>query len=165
MKKRYVNSRIFKLIALILSVVFFCLGLYYPILSTKKQVLGVVLESNSIRLTDSIKMFYQEGSYLLGSIILIFTLVFPIIKYFNIFNKIFSIFDASNKANYIISKLDKWSMLDVFMIALLLLNFKMDSNIIVMNLKIGTSYIALAVIFRMMIDIDNSEKIEKILFK
>jgi len=41
-------------------------------------------------------------------------------------------------------------MLDVFLVALLLLNFKMDSNIIVMKLKIGTNFIALAVILRML---------------
>jgi len=41
-------------------------------------------------------------------------------------------------------------MLDVFLVALLLLNYKMDTNIIVMKIRIGTSFLALSIIFRML---------------
>jgi uncharacterized paraquat-inducible protein A len=52
------------------------------------------------------------------------------------------------KLSAILQPLDKWSMLDVFLVALLLLNFRMGSNIIVMKLKSGTTFIALSVIYR-----------------
>lgn len=55
-----------------------------------------------------------------------------------------------NKTSKMLQNLDKWNMLDVFLVALLLLNFKMQSKIMVMDLKIGTTFIALAVIFRML---------------
>jgi uncharacterized paraquat-inducible protein A len=55
----------------------------------------------------------------------------------------------TQKKTSFLSKLDKWSMIDVFLVALLLLNFKMDSNVIVMKLKTGTQFIAISVILRM----------------
>ena len=134
---------------LLVSITFFILGLSYPILSTKKQVFGLVLNYQEVKLFDSVKMFYESNDYLLAIIIFLFTIFLPIIKFFELINRIFTIFRVSKKANYILHLLDKWSMLDVFLVALLLLNFKMDSNIIVMKLKIGTTFIALSIITRM----------------
>jgi len=135
---------------LLLSFIFFVLGLYFPILSTKYQVLGIGIDYKEVRLYDSIVFFYQENSYLLALIILVFTIIFPIIKYLDLANRIFVILPLNDKISKILQKLDKWSMLDVFLVALLLLNYKMNSNIIMMKLQAGTNYIALAVIFRML---------------
>ena len=41
-------------------------------------------------------------------------------------------------------------MLDVFLVALLLLNFKMNDAFIVMKLEVGTIFIALAVLTRIL---------------
>ena len=38
----------------------------------------------------------------------------------------------------------------VFLVAILLVNFKMDSSIIIMKVKIGTTFIAISVILRML---------------
>lgn len=131
------------------SILFFILGLVYPILATKHQILGVVLKYQEVKLFDSVKMFYEHNDYLLATIIFMFTIFLPILKFIDIGNRIFPTFSTSKQTNYILHLLDKWSMLDVFLVALLLLNFKMDSSIIVMKLKIGTSFIALSIVFRM----------------
>lgn len=125
------------------------LGLIYPILATKKQVFGLVLKHQELRLFDSVKMFYESNDYLLAIIIFLFTIVLPIMKFFELLNRTFTILNVSKKINYLLHLLDKWSMLDVFLVALLLLNFKLDSNFIVMKLKIGTSFIAISIILRM----------------
>jgi len=140
------------LISLILlaSITFFVLGLIFPILATKQQVFGIVLKYREVRLFDSIRIFYETSDYLLAIIILLFTIVLPIIKFFELSNRILAIFNIPKRINHILHLIDKWSMLDVFLVALLLLNFKMDSNIIVMKLKIGTTFIALSVIIRML---------------
>ncbi len=136
---------------------FFALGLYFPILATKHQILGFTLEYKEIRLTDSIKMFYESSEYLLAGIILVFTIFLPIVKYIELSVRI-----KSEKKSTFLSKIDKWSMIDVFLVAIILLNFKMDSNVIVMKLKIGTQFIAISVLLRMMaaslIKRDNSRK-------
>ena len=40
-------------------------------------------------------------------------------------------------------------MIDVFLVAMLLLNFQMNSRFIVMRLEMGTNFIALAVLTRL----------------
>ncbi len=134
----------------LVSVIFFILGLIYPILATKQQVLGIVLKYQEVRLFDSVKLFYENNDYLLAVIIFLFTILLPILKFMELFNRIFTTFRISKKTSCFLHLLDKWSMLDVFLVALLLLNFKMDSNIIVMKLKLGTTFIALSVVTRIL---------------
>lgn len=136
-------------IVLFTSSLFYVLGLYFPILSTKKQIFNIVLSYQDVRLFDSGKMFYKDNDFLLAAIIFIFTIILPIVKYLDLYNRIFNFINISNKTTKILHKIDKWSMIDVFLVALLLLNFKMDSNLIVMRLRIGTIFIALSVILRM----------------
>ncbi len=144
------KDKLFIIFLLLSSISFFVLGLIYPILSTKKQVLGIVLNYQEVKLFDSVKMFYESNDYLLATIIFLFTIILPIIKFFELINRLLSFLTFSKKTSRILHLLDKWSMLDVFLVALLLLNFKMDSNIIVMKLKLGTTLIAVSIILRML---------------
>jgi paraquat-inducible protein A len=136
---------------LFLSMACFVLGLMFPILSTKQQVIGITLKYREIKLFDSVCLFYKEHDWFLAFAIFAFTVIFPVIKYIDLTVKVF-VKNIKNikykKLSAILQQLDKWSMLDVFLVALLLLNFKMDSNIIVMKLKLGTTFIALSVICR-----------------
>ena len=135
---------------LLISISFFILGLTYPILATKQQVLGIVLKYQEVRLFDSVRMFYESNDYLLAVIIFSFTFILPILKYFELFNRFLYIFNIHKKYSHFLHLIDKWSMLDVFLVALLLLNFKLDSNIIVMKVMIGTSFLASSIILRML---------------
>lgn len=147
------KNRLIVVFFLLSSIVFFVLGLCYPILATKQQVFGLVLTQQSVKLFDSVKMFFESGDYLLATIIFLFTIALPIVKFFELTNRIVPFIKTSKRVSSILHKLDKWSMLDVFLVALLLLNFKMDSNIIVMKLKAGTTFIALSIIFRMFVSV------------
>jgi paraquat-inducible protein A len=138
------------LVSLFFSIFFFILGLWYPILSTKQKVLGFVLDYKEVRLFDSVKMFYESNEYFLAIIILVFTILLPIIKFLELLNREFKIIIFTKTISKILHALDKWSMLDVFLVAILLVNFKMDSSIIIMKVKIGTTFIALSVILRML---------------
>jgi uncharacterized paraquat-inducible protein A len=104
---------------------------------------------------QSAKLFFDSNEYFLAIIILLFTFLMPIVEFINLIVRIFS-----GKTNQFLQYLDKWNMLDVFLVALLLLNFKMQSNVMVMQLKIGTTFIALSVIFRILaaIFITNNNK-------
>ncbi|SRX56221.1 paraquat-inducible protein A [Aequorivita sp. CIP111184] len=131
------------------SIIFFILGLTYPLLVTKQQVFGVILKYQEIKLFDSVKIFYKNNDYLLAAIIFLFTIILPIIKFLELLNRNLIFYAVPKKISHILHSLDKWSMLDVFLVALLLLNFKMDSNLIVMKLQIGTTFITLSIITRM----------------
>lgn len=135
----------------ILSVTFFGLGIVLPLFHTKKQVWLFVLESQNFSLLDSVSYFITQQNYFLAFIIVLFTIFFPIVKYFLLLNKFFYILEKSIKTTKLMSLFDKWSMLDVFLVALLLLVFKMDSQLVVVKLKIGTFFLAMSVVSRIFI--------------
>jgi len=90
---------------LLLSIALFVAGLSFPLISTKKQILGITLQFEKIWLFTSIKFFYQEKEYFLTFIILFFTFLFPIVKYFNLRDKVFQFFYPKQKSiTYIINK-------------------------------------------------------------
>ena len=139
------TKKILGVAALTFSIVFFALGIYYPLLSTHKQLI-FKFSYKEVTIFQSIAMFFEDKEYFLAGIILIFTFIMPVAKYIELIFKTI----LNKQSSKMIQQLDKWNMLDVFLVALLLLNFKMNSNIIVMQLKIGTTFIALAVIFRIL---------------
>ena len=128
-------------------------------ISTKQQVFGIALNFEKVWLFSSIKYFFKENEYLLATIILVFTFLLPIIKYFELLNRFFGWVSFGEKTKHYLSLSDKWSMLDVFIVALLIMNFKMDSSIIVMKIRIGTTFLAASIILRMIAS--NLLKIEK----
>lgn len=144
------TDKLFPAVALTASAVFFIMGLIYPILSSKTSILGLTLEEESLRLTDSIKYFWEEGDVFLAGVILTFTIIFPIVKYLDLSIRLAAPNALPKKLVQILKDLDKWSMLDVFLVALLILNFKLDTSMITMKLQVGTSFIALSVVFRML---------------
>lgn len=147
------KSKYLILLLLLVSVSFFILGLSYPIMSTKKQVLGIVLDYQEIKLFDSVKMFYESKEYLLATIIFLFTIVLPAFKFLEIINRSLGMVRIPARIDRVLILLDKWSMLDVFLIALLLLNFKMNSTILVMQIKNGTLFLAIAILLRMLVSV------------
>lgn len=128
----------------IASVVFYILGLIYPLMSTRYQVLNIPLKSQQVTLFDSVQMFWGDKEYLIASIILVFTFLLPILKYIELGLRL-----ATGRQFLKLQSVDKWNMIDVFLVAMLLLNFKMNSRFIVMRLEWGTNFIALAVLTRL----------------
>lgn len=137
------------LLTLISSLVLFVLGLWVPLMATKQKLFGFTIDYQEVRLLDSVRIFFEDGDWLLASVILIFTFLFPILKYADLSIRLLKpgLFPAS--VSKVLKLLDRWSMLDVFIVAVLLLNAKLDSSLIVMTVKQGTTFIALSVILRM----------------
>ena len=129
---------------LVASIVFYVLGLTYPLMSTKYQVWGIQLKHQEVTLFDSVRMFWDSSEYLVASIILVFTFILPILKYIELALRL-----GTGRQFLKLQSVDKWNMIDVFLVAMLLLNFKMNSRFIVMRLELGTNFIALAVLTRL----------------
>ena len=143
---------------LILSIVSFGLGVSLPLFSTATGVSipraltwiplvpdRITLTYDTVNLFDSIMWFFGNGGYLLGTIILVFSFLLPVFGYVGLIMRVFA-----NKTSITLQHLDKWNMLDVFLVALLILNFQMGADFVIMELKMGTTFIALAVIFRIL---------------
>ena len=129
---------------LVMSVLFYILGLCYPLMSTKYQVMGFQFKHQEVTLFDSVEMFWESSEYLVASIILVFTFILPILKYIELALRL-----GTGRQFLKLQSVDKWNMIDVFLVAMLLLNFKMNSRFIVMRLEMGTNFIALAVLTRL----------------
>lgn len=143
-KEKYIAA-----VVLLGSVVLFVLGLVFPLLATKKELFGILLDYQNIRLLDSVSIFIEGGDIFLGLVILMFTFIFPVLKYMDLGVRLIRYSAIPAKLSSMLKLLDRWSMLDVFLVALLLLNAKMDSTIIVMDLKIGTTFLAISIVLRM----------------
>ena len=140
--------KLIRILLLLGSIVFYVLGVVCPIMATKYSLVGISFNNNEVNLLDSVKIFYESGDFLIAAIIFVFTVLFPILKYIELSMDMF--FGKSMKFS---ADLDKWNMLDVFIVAMLLLNFKMNSSFIVMELRIGTTFLAISVILRVLIGI------------
>jgi paraquat-inducible protein A len=138
------------LMVLIASAVFFAMGFMFPIIESGYGIGPIRLKTDLIYLSSSFRFFFDKGEVFIGFILLFFTIIFPILKYIFLFailtgKKI----PRSKHISTALEIINKWSMLDVFVVAVLLLNMKFDSDIIVSRLKSGTSLFALSIVLMM----------------
>ena len=131
------------------AVILFILGVTNPIMGSE-VLLG--LKTSKVYLTDSITYFYKREEWFLGTILLIFTIVLPILKLIYLGLQILGVhFGKSKTTAHILNIINKWAMLDVFIVALLIMTFKFDTTIVDQYILIGTTYFAAAILLIMLI--------------
>ena len=145
---RLMHRKILAFFLLLSSMICYGLGLYYPLVRTQTRLLGFTLRTETVRLSDSIALFWNSKEITLAIIIFAFTILLPLVKYLELSARFFLPGPWERHFSWL-RTIDKWSMLDVFIVALLLLNFKLNSAIIVMQLMQGTTWLAASIILRM----------------
>lgn len=146
MAKRIFQSPWFILVLTLTSGGFYVMGL------TKRLFISETLffAEKEVTLLNSIRMLFDNNENFLGTIIFTFTIVFPILKYtLLLFSLIIKEIESISRLNRWMSMISKWSMLDVYIVALLLLNMKFDSRIVNMELKEGVVWFSLSIILIM----------------
>ncbi|MBC7873751.1 MAG: paraquat-inducible protein A [Ferruginibacter sp.] len=138
------------LIILIASAVFFSMGFMFPLLQTGYGIGPFTLKSDYVYLSTSFRFFFDKGEVFIGFLLLFFTIIFPVLKYIFLF---LTLLGRPLPRHHFFSTaleiINKWSMLDVFVVAVLLLNMKFDSDIIVSKLESGTTLFAISVVLLM----------------
>lgn len=143
------NRRI-ALLILVASLVFFIMGFNYPLLRTGFGIGPFTLQNDYVYMSNSFSYFFENGELFIGTLLLLFTIVFPAIKYVFLFITLSGRKLPKHKAvATALEIINKWSMLDVFVVAVLILNMKFDSAVIVSQLEPGTSLFALSIILLM----------------
>ncbi|MEM0997410.1 MAG: paraquat-inducible protein A [Bacteroidota bacterium] len=105
---------------------------------------------DEVSLISSIDAFFKSGEAFIGAVVLTFTLVFPMVKLAYMFWALRSFPSKwSLRINKVLSILGKYSMLDVFVLALLLLNLKFDSQLIDMELEDGIIWFAISILLNL----------------
>ncbi|NNE54836.1 MAG: hypothetical protein HKN32_02365, partial [Flavobacteriales bacterium] len=119
--------KIIVLLIYLASVTLFVFAVQNPIMGSE-ILMG--LKSSEVYLTDSIAYFFENGDWFLGSIILLFTFILPILKYLFIGTQVFRIpLPRGEWIHHTLEIINKWAMLDVFIVALLIMTFKFETTI------------------------------------
>ncbi len=101
-------------------------GIFAPMLTLQK----LVLVTNTFSLYSGVVALFREGQWILGLIIFGFSIVLPGMKIavlFSIWNRSRIFSDSETKLFHWLSLLNKWSMLDVFVVAVLLASVKLGA--------------------------------------
>ncbi len=138
------------LIVLFVSILFFAMGFMYPLLQTGFGIGPFTLKKDFIYLSTSFRYFFDKGEVFIGFLLLFFTIIFPILKYiFLLLTLLGQRFPRHHYISAVLDIINKWSMLDVFVVAVLILNMKFDSAIIISKLESGTTLFAISVVLLM----------------
>jgi len=138
------------LLVLIVSALFFVMGFLFPMLQTGYGIGPITLRTEYIYLHSSFRYFFDKGEIFIGFLLLFFTIIFPITKY------IFLFLTLAGRVQFrrpvlltVLEIVNKWAMLDVFVVAVLILNMKFDSTIIISRLENGTTLFAISILLMM----------------
>jgi len=144
------DRKLASLIVLSVSILFFTMGFMYPLLETGYGIGPFTLKKDFIYLSTSSRYFFDKGEMFIGLLLLFFTIIFPILKYiFLLLTLLGQRFPRHHYISTILEIINKWSMLDVFVVAVLILNMKFDSTIIISKLESGTTLFAISVVLLM----------------
>lgn len=124
------------------------IGLFAPMLTIEKFV---VIE-NSFSLVSGIFELLKEGQWLLFVLLAVFSIVLPLLKLFVLYRLVASTAIVSHYQRHLVRMHDygKWSMLDVFVVAILIVAVKLG-YIFEVQVHIGLYAFAVAVLLTMYI--------------
>lgn len=129
------------------AIIFFILGLCYPIMRTK-ILFGFQQETSY--LISTISYFFKQEECFIGGLLVVFSLMLPVIKLMLLGLSLMNW--TTEKQQQIIhglNSVNKWAMLDVFVVALVIVNIKTGNGLIKTQLEIGTTFFAIAIVFLM----------------
>ncbi len=114
------------LILLVITLVLLLVGLFAPIITFKK----FIFIQNTFSIISACVNLLRENQYFLFIVISLFSIVLPIVKLALLFKLVLSNFitsQLSRKSLIAIHQLGRWSMLDVFVIAILAVVVKLGA--------------------------------------
>ena len=137
-----VNQGCWLLFELLVAIASFFIGVFAPFLTLKK----FFIFNNTVSLYSTIFQLFKEDEIFLFTIITLFSVLFPLIKLVVI---LFSLcFLSAKKGHFLLiplERLGKWSMLDVFVVAIFVVSIKLG-NMASVNIHYGVYAFALSVI-------------------
>jgi uncharacterized paraquat-inducible protein A len=138
------------IIVLLASLLFFVLGFMYPLLQSGYGIGPFTLKKEYIYIGTSFRYFFNQGEIFIGCLLLFFTIVFPAVKYIFLFYTLSGRKRTTHKGfSTALEIINKWAMLDVFVVAVLLLNLKFDTQFIISKLESGTTLFGISVLLMM----------------
>jgi paraquat-inducible protein A len=162
-KQPAMNNRRLALVCCALSAILLVPGLFLPAVEMRPSfglVVDELLRSTRSKWIDpqqysiisGVWALLSDGDYVLGVIILLFSIVFPIVKLCVQAAKIKAAFSiepsekTENKWSKFVTIMANWSMLDVFVIAIMVIGFKKFPGGTVIHNQIGVYFFGASVL-------------------
>jgi paraquat-inducible protein A len=95
---------------------------------------------------------FNSGELFLGLILLIFSIFFPIAKFVILYIQYFTL-KRNEKLHNILLYTGKWSMLDVYILAILIVVMKLRHGIYQIKMEIGTVFFSLSIIISIILSL------------
>jgi paraquat-inducible protein A len=140
-------KRIDILILIIASAVLLFIGLRLPVLTVRK-----LWETNTFSIISGIINLWNGKYYFLSFIIFFFSVIFPIVKLVTLF-MIWSVRLRDHQRKWLLrglSLLGKWSMLDVFVTAIIIVSIKLGA-LASAKAEIGIYYFGISILLAMFV--------------
>ena len=111
-----------------LATVLYGVGLFTPMATIQTKFLPFVDRSTSYSLVRTIQNIFTDGDHVLGVVLVLFTFVFPVTKFFSLFMGLWGGWRPHNSRLYRwMRATGRWSMLDVFVVAILVVFLRVRS--------------------------------------
>ena len=142
------TAKIIQLLLLV-TLLLFITGISLPILTITK----LLVVSNEVSILTGLQQLFEEQHYFIFLVILSFSIVLPLLKLYYLY--LLSARKAVNNRKYskylhLMHRYGRWSMLDVFVIAILIMTVKLGALASV-EIESGMFYFTAAVILLMII--------------
>lgn len=133
---------------LVLNLLCLIVGLFAPMLTIEKFI---VLE-NTFSVVSGVFELLKEGQWLLFLVLLVFSVIIPLLKILVLYRLVAPATNASRYQRYLDRMHDygKWSMLDVFVVAILIVALKLG-YVFDVQVHVGLYAFAIAVLLTMYI--------------
>lgn len=116
------------LVITVLGTGFYISGLVLPMATITTRFLPFVDRTESYNLLQTIRNLFRDGDNLLGVIIVLFTFVFPLTKFFSLFMGLWGRWREDNSRLYRwMRATGRWSFLDVFVVAILVVMLRVET--------------------------------------
>ena len=134
---------------LVVTLVLFIAGVSLPILTLTK----LLIVSNEVSILTGLYQLIEEQQYFIFVVIFLFSIALPLLKLYYLF--LLSSKQTVNKQRYtkylhLMHRYGRWSMLDVFVIAILIMTVKLGALASV-EIELGMFFFTTAVILLMII--------------
>lgn len=136
-------------VILALTLVLFIIGISTPILTVTK----LMVVSNEVSILTGLYELLEEQQYFIFVVIFLFSIILPLVKIYYLY--LLSASHAVDNKQYtkylhLMHRYGRWSMLDIFVIAILIMTVKLGALASV-EIEIGMYFFTIAVILLMII--------------
>jgi uncharacterized paraquat-inducible protein A len=137
----------------ILSIGSYVFALNSTLFTTSGDILGISFKEEHVTFFKSIAILENQGYVILSYALIFFVLVIPCLKYITLLLNLFSAKLFTGEFNEAILYLQKYAMVDVFVIALLLIGSK-NNPIFDLKIELGTYALLVSIITSMILSIN-----------